>query len=277
MDNVLSSQWPGLSQHLIATFWRVDRLGNAFKVDKSGNPVNTGGNLVFVKAPLSESNIDISLGWVSPFESAGAEKSFPTILAMLESGESQPLIDGVMKSVSGLNSQTINNILVDLKHAAKNVEGKTGVTKLNSMQVFTGMPPLKFSLTAMFRALEDPIKEVEDPVNQLMSWALPQQLAADATLFIGLINSVADIARGTATVNSVINNLLPSTSPVLLAMQYKNRTFSPLVIESINYPLSSPIDANGNFVDFPVNMNICSLAAWDRSDWQNSKRSLTTG
>jgi hypothetical protein len=41
------------------------------------------------------------------------------------------------------------------------------------------------------------------------------------------------------------------------------------VIESIGVPLSSPIDANGNFVELSLPMTIATLASIDKTDWAN--------
>jgi len=131
---------------------------------------------------------------------------------------------------------------------------------LNSVQVFAGMPPCKFSVTALFRAWKDPVKEVEEPFNQLMEWALPVELARDSTLLSNAISA----AKGS---KDWIDAVLPSKSPTLIAMLYKGRTFSPLVIESISEPLSSPIDRNGKFTELMVPMTLATLTALDRKDW----------
>ena len=263
----LQSEWQGLSPFLIASFWQVDRKGNPVNVDANGNTVaaGMGGKQIIVNAPLSESSLDVTLNWVSPFEGAGAEKSFPTLLAMLESGSVQPIVDAI-KGLNGGNS--VNSSVDSLNNnVLKQFQGKTGITKLNSIQVFTGMPPLKFSVTAVFRAWKDPVTEVVNPVDQLMKWALPVSLSGDSTLISNLIKTAG--ASNTGLVDW-INAILPSTGPVLIAMKYKGRVFSPMVIESIAYPLNSPIDANGNFVELAIPMQICSLAAIDRADWKNT-------
>ena len=258
----LGSQWDGLSPYLIASFWEVDNKGVAIKDSK--------GNFTIVNAPLSECSLDVSLGWTSPFEGAGAEKSAPSLLAMLESGAIQPLIDVAATGAKLTNSAAITNAVTDFKNAAKTIQGRTGVTKLNSIQVFTGMQPLKFSAVAVFRAWEDPIVEVENPVSQLMEWALPQKLAADTTLLSGVASMIIETAKGNGTAEGWLNAILPSIQPVMIAMQYKGRTFSPLVIEGISYPMGSPIDSNGNFVELALPITICSLAAWDKGDWLTS-------
>ena len=60
---------------------------------------------------------------------------------------------------------------------------------------------------------------------------------------------------------------MPSKSPNKISFRYKNRTFAPMVIESIGMPLQSPIDSSGNFVELLVPMTLCSLTALDRDDW----------
>ncbi len=236
MNPALSSKWDGLSPHLIAAFWEVDRTGKR----KDEN--------VTVLAPLMDANFEATLSWQSPFEQAGSEV-MSTLQNMLQSGALQPLLKKFDQSVgSGIGQ------------LAAQVENKTSITKLNSTQVFTGMPPAKFTVTAVFRAWSDPKSEVEAPVNQLMKWALPQELVEDGALLSRLYD---DIKQGGIDVNT----FFPSRAPVMISMKYKNRTYQPLVIESIGVPISSPIDSNGNFIELSVPMSLASLTALDKNDW----------
>ena len=243
-EQVLSSEWLGLSRHLIAKFWRV--------VKDNQGVWKPADDLVEVKAPLTESNMEVSLSWHSPFEDAGSDKGLPTISAMLQSGQIQPYLNAV-----GMGNGKISN-------TAKEFEGRTGITKLNSTQVFAGMPPVKIQVTALFRAWLDPAKEVEAPVNQLMEWALPEELSADGAI-VSIIKAVKDQS-------SAIAALLPSAAPVMVAMQYKGRTYSPLVIESIGYPLNSPVDSSGHFTELSIPMTLCTLTAFDRKDWSSARQ-----
>jgi hypothetical protein len=240
----ITSLWGSLSEHLIASFWQCDKDGK--RVEDSPT----------VKAPLTEANLDITLNWQSPFESAGPESKAPTLLAMLQSGTLQPLVDAVINGKSAQSAQNQSSEFL------KQFEGKTGITKLNSTQVFNGLPPLKFQVTALFRAWRDTVSEVEVPLNQLMDWALPQELASDSTI----LSRAADAARGKI---GAIDALLPSKAPAMIAMKYKNRTYAPLVIESIGIPLSSPIDVNGNFIELSLPMTIATLTSIDKTDWAN--------
>jgi hypothetical protein len=240
----ITSLWGGLSPHLVASFWQCDKDGK--RIEDSPT----------VKTALTEANLDITLNWQSAFEQAGPESKAPTLLAMLQSGTLQPLVDSLMTGKSAQSAQNKSSEFL------KQFEGKTGITRLNSTQVFNGLPPLKFQVTALFRAWRDTASEVEIPLNQLMAWALPQELARDSTL----LSRGVDAARGNT---GFIDALLPSKAPAMVAMKYKNRTYAPLVIESIGVPLSSPIDANGNFVELSLPMTIATLASIDKTDWAN--------
>jgi hypothetical protein len=112
-SKVLTSEWLGLSDKLLASFYRMSK-------DSQGDwqPASD----VTVKAPLIESNMEIQLTWQSPFENTGADKGLPTISAMLQSGALQPFLNDAGKTSAFVGK----------------FEGRTGITKLNSVQVFTG-------------------------------------------------------------------------------------------------------------------------------------------
>jgi hypothetical protein len=120
------------------------------------------------------------------------------------------------------------------------------------------MPPFKIQVTAFFRAWADAASEVEEPVAQLLAWALPQELAKDGAL-VGALKAVD-------TGSSIMDALLPSKAPVWVGMVYKGRSFAPMVIENIGIPIGSPITADGKFIEMSVPMTICTLNAWDKSD-----------
>ncbi|PSJ15930.1 hypothetical protein, partial [Nitrosomonas supralitoralis] len=192
---------------------------------------------------------------------AGPESRAPTLLAMLQSGALQPVIDAVTSNdspesgVIGLAQQKSNDFI-------RQFEGRTGITKLNSIQVFNGMPPVKIQVTAIFRAWDDPMKEVEEPFNKLMEWALPVKLSPDGSV----LARSAQAARGNS---GFIEALVPSIAPTTIALRYKNRIYSPLVIEAISEQMTSSIDAKGRYVELLVPMTLATLTALDRDDWVN--------
>lgn len=243
---VLTSQWGGLSRRLIASFYRVEK-------DREGK-WHPSSDEVEVRAPLSESNMEVALSWQSPFEDAGADRGIPTISAMLQSGSLQPFLDG-----GGYTSTFVSKF-----------EGRTGITKMNSVQVFTGMPPVKIQVTAVFRAWADPASEVEAPFSQLMAWALPQELAPDGAILSGL-DAAKEAFSGGNISDAAAKGLLPSRAPVCVAMSYKGRLYSPLVIESIGHPMNSPVDSQGRYTELQVPMTLCTLTAFDAPDWKASR------
>ena len=242
-NNPLTSKGDGLSSHLIATFYEVERKGSSREWQKKeGSPI--------VKAPLTESNLEMTLGWQSPFENAGADKGVPALSAMLQSGAIQPWVSGNEKA----------------SESFAKFEGRSGITKLNSTQVFSGMPPAKMQVTAIFRAWDDPASEVETPVNQLMKWALPIKLAHEGPI-LAILEGIKQAASGKPLDEAAAQAMLPSTAPCKIAMQYKGRLYMPMVIETIGYPTNSPVSKNGRFVEMLIPMTLCTLTALDRADW----------
>jgi len=254
---VLSSKWDGLSKHLLASFFEVDNENGTWKRTDKTDPAT-------VMAPLTEASMEMALNWQSPFEQSGPETKAPALMAMLQSGVLQPIVDAF---TSGKGSAS------DASAAQKKsgdflrqFEGRTGITKLNSTQVFSGMPPVKIQVVALFRAWNDPASEVMAPVDKLMEWALPVELSADGSI----LARAAKTARGEM---GFIEALLPSRAPVRIAMQYKGRTYSPLVIESIGQPMDAQVDRNGRYVEQLIPMTLCTLTALDRQTWANFKTS----
>lgn len=245
VKTILKSNWDDLNDHLIAKFYEVDRKGKSI------------GN-VEVWAPLTEANLEMALGWASQFENVGAQNAAPTASGMLGSGAIQ---DSLSNAKTG-NTGWINQALEKSEGKIKKFEGLTGVTKLNSTQIFMGMQPVRIPVTALFRAWIDPVREVEAPIDQLVNWALPIELAPDGSM----IGRAIAAARGKGQLTDVA---LPSKAPTMIAMRYKGKTYAPLVIESIAQPISSPVDSQGKHVSMLVPMTLCSLSAIDRADWAN--------
>lgn len=238
----LGSLWDGLNPHLVASIYEVDHKGNRI------------GEVV-VKAALSDdANLELTLNWQSPFEQAGPESRAPALMAMLQSGALQPLADRM--------GETVKEALRGGIDAAR---GRTGITKLNSTQVFSGMPPMRIQANLLLRAWRDPDAEVERPLDQLMKWSLPKKLAPEGTM----LTSAIDFTKGD---KSLTEAALPSEAPSLLAITYKGRTYAPMVIENVGVPLGSPIDKLGRFVQLTIPVTFSSLTAIDGSDWMAMKR-----
>jgi hypothetical protein len=177
-----SITWMGLNPNLIARF---------FAVDHTGTPIQPQ---IEVCAPLTDVHMDAVLNWQSPFESASPDTKAPALMAMVQSGMLSTVIADTTNAASG-NAQSQSANLNQRNSTLDSLQGRTGITKLNSVQVFTGMPPLKIQMTALFRAWSDPQSEVEDPFVQLMQWALPQKLSSDSIVKRSAAVAVADDDR----------------------------------------------------------------------------------
>jgi hypothetical protein len=252
----LTSLWDGLSPHLIASFYPVTRSHDSYHDSGWIKPQAAAT----VLAPLTEASMEVTLNWQSPFESAGPESRAPALMAMLQSGQLQPILDAIPNSAG--KPGLIDQIKASLTGMSDQFVGRTGITKLNSTQVFSGMPPVKIQATAVFRAWRDAVREVEAPFDQLMQWALPASLSPDGSIFARLLL----LAQGKG---NAVDALVPSFAPVTIAMRYKNRIYSPLVIESSTFPLDAPITSDGHYIELVVPMTLCSLTAIDRQDWAN--------
>jgi hypothetical protein len=246
MADEYGSLWGSLHPTLIAVIAECDHQGQA----KGGAEVRC----VFV----DEANLEATFNWQSPFEGAGPEARAPTLTAMLQSGTLQTLAERL--------SPSLGSALSGVTDAA---QGRTGITKLNSTQVFSGMPPLKIQATILLRAWLSPKLEVEQPLDQLMGWALPQSLAAEGTMLTAIVDF---IQSGDYSGINAVETALPSSAPALVSLTYKGRTFAPLVIETIGIPLTSPSDESGHFVQIQIPITFSTLRALDKSDWAALKR-----
>jgi hypothetical protein len=262
---ILSSLWHGLNPALIARFYPIKKMddGSGWSQSKGLNTLSTSPKYAVddgfeVHCPITEGNEEMTLNWHSPFENAGAESMASTLSAMLQSGAAESTLQAVAKSF-GIDASGISDWL-------GKATGRTGITKLNSTQIFNGMPPVKLSMTLHFRALVDPIKEVRDPIAQLMKWAVPQMLSANGTVAAG-ISSAAD-----GGYQGIFATVFPSLSPQVLGMKYGDMTYEPMVIESISKPFTNPRSAAGVLIHQSVQITLCTLAALDRRDIDNLYR-----
>jgi hypothetical protein len=240
----------GLSPHLIASIYPMKRVGDGaeWERDNEEKPF---------EAPLTQATMDMAVTWQSPFEGSGVESRFPALAQMAQAG----MFSGVLQAVGHALPKDMKRtqaLIDDLDGAARKLVGKSGVTKLNSTQVFSGMPPLKIQITAFLRAFKHPVLEVEEPLKKLQEWALPKKLARDGTA-AEFIKSGFDVLA-----------LMPSRVPTIVGFHYKNRIFQPMVIESVSDPLDAPIHSSGYRVSASVQITLCTLTALDRNDWNDT-------
>ncbi len=217
-----------------------------------------------MSGPITVVSIEGTLNWQSPFESTGPEAKAPALMAMLQSGSLVPVINAI-QAANPVENSTVNGFLnsaaTKAKQIAKELEGRTGITKLNSRQVFSGMPPVKITMTIHFRAMYDTMAEVVEPYQRLWEFSLPQQLAQDGVL--------TEVIASTGSENSsFLKAMFPSMAPLMVSMTYANNRFPAMVIEGISNPLDGPMDDNGRPIFRSVQVMLATLTAIDRADVQ---------
>lgn len=250
-NNMASKSWGRLNPKLLANLFACDSKGAGLLSE----PLTVVG-------AISEATIEFTYNWQSPFENTGPESKAPALMAMLQTGQLGTVINALQTVLPEVALNAAGGMLDEAANKAKEVsrslEGRTGITRLNSRQVFSGMPPIKINLTLHLRALRDPEREINEPYQRLLRWSLPQQLADDSTL-TGILKKSGDTA-------AMVKALFPSMAPLMVGFTYGGQTFKPMVIESISNPLDSPRYRDGNYVYLPVQMTLATLTALDRND-----------
>lgn len=256
------SEWFGLNRHLLAKFYEVQPVGSG----KDRKYVKVGRAVI---APILDgAEFEYSFNWQQPFEQMGTETKAPALTAMLQSGALADFWNGFQSKFLGAEAQE-TQVNQDLISGLSEMEGRTGITKLNSTQTFAGMPPIKCSMKLLFRAWQDPKKEVMNPITQLLHWAVPKHLSPNGSLELLVDAAYNSQQMGEWQAKQFLHALMPSESPCLIAMEYKNRIYSPLVIEQISDPITSPTTVDGDYARAEVSLTVASLTAWDRADITN--------
>ncbi len=251
------SNWQGLSNHLIARFYPVTPVGEG----KDRRYAQDLTELAVFAPILDGAEIEYQLNWQSPFEQMGTEAKAPALTAMLQSGMISDVTAQFTRSVGNpQGGESTGQDKGKLLSALKSLEGRTGITKLNSTQTFAGMPPIKCTMKILFRAYSDPQAEVMQPLKSLIQWAMPQELSPD-----GALMNAMQAATGEG---KWLDVLMPSKAPRLIAMEYKGRIYKPLVIEMISDPITSPTTSDGKYAKAEVSLTVSSLTAWDKDDIQ---------
>lgn len=218
--------WGALSRHLLA---------NLFPVDSSGASI--GGKPI--SAPASDVQFQMTLNWQSPFENMGPESKAPALMALLQTGQVATVANALTAFFpEGTVGDFLRQSAGTASDIAKDLEGRTSITKLNSRQVFSGMPPIKISMTIHLRAVANAEREVMDPYRRLLEWALPQSLAKD-----GLLPEIASGAQKGAA--EAVKALFPSLAPTMVGLTYGNNRYAPMVIEDVSHPLDGPMGEDG--------------------------------
>ena len=252
---ILSSDWSGLSPHLIARFYPVTRSEVGAWSRESGS--------IEVQAPLTDARVEQSENWHSPFENQTADAKLPTLSALFQSGAFQQPLAALQNFIA--NGDGIGGSVLSIaQRQLQTLAGRSAVTKLNSTQVFSGAPPLKITATVHFRAMLNATSEVRQPMDQLMSWVLPKHL--DQEGFFGRVTKGKLFS---------VDTLYPSFAPQVIGFQYADSLFIPMVIESISQPLTGARDSAGHLLHAAIAITLGSLTALDKDDWAATRQYQT--
>lgn len=246
------SQWGTLSKHLIGSIYPCDDTG-AEIMGENNQPQG-------IMMPATEVQIEYSLNWQSPFENSGPESKLPTIMAMIQSGQISQLANVVGAAVGEDSAvgKLINKATDGIAGVSDSLKGKTGITKMNSRQVFAGMPPAKITMMLHFRAVSDAETQVMQPYQQLLEWAVPKKLAES-----GVVSEIVQ-AKG-----DILSGMFPSDAPTMVGFRFANNRHSPMVIESVGNPLDGPMDSEGRPIYRVVQVTLATLTALDKADIAN--------
>lgn len=245
-----TAQWGHLSPHLIARIYPCD--------SKGVEQFTEAGVSLGIKGPITEAAFDASLNWQSPFEQAGPESKAPTLMAMLQTGQIATVANAIQAAApsDNLGGELINTVAGKVESWTQDLEGRTGITKLNSRQVFSGMPPIRLMFQLHLRAVTSAQTEVMQPFQRLLGWALPQKLAA-AGIFNEMVSPNSE---------GFIKAMFPSEAPQMVGFSYGNNRYAPMVIEQIGHPLDGPMDQNGLPIYRVVQLTLATLTALDKND-----------
>lgn len=247
---ILSSKWGGLSRHLLASI---------FVVNHDGSRAADGFE---VRCPLTDASMEVVANWQSPFEHMGPESKMPSLTAMVQSGTLEPYATALLGKAADGDAGLGAKLSREITEFSRIGQGRTGMTKLNSTQVFNGAPPLKIQATAVFRAWKDPAVEVHAPIEALVRWSLAKKLAQSG----GIAGALVALKEG----QGFMKALLPSEAPPMVGFIYGGWGFSPMVIENIGMPLTVPRSKHGEMLSVSVSLTLATLTALDAGDWKNA-------
>ena len=271
------------------------------RVTKDGKSIHDSEK---VYAILTEGDLELASQYSSPFENSNPEQRYPTLTGMLQSGDMVDSIGRVasgspsaymaylqkeaasgnplavaayaMASMIGgpkammesiTNAAANGNPLGVVPYAAatgisnafdtmKTLEGKSTFTKVNSTQIYASTQPVRLNCTLFFRAWRNAKTEVENQVQLLQEWVLPVELSKTGALE----NMLSPNGKG------FIASLFPSTMPPFVSLTYGGKTYTPMLLESVNTPIVVERDQRGNRLALSVQCAFVSRTSWDKSD-----------
>jgi hypothetical protein len=95
-----------------------------------------------VRAPITGGSLEQTANWVFPFESQTVDAKLSSLSSVFQVGGFEAMLNSLQQY---LPADSFLGGSIDVATQQLKTLGRTGVTKLNSTQVFSGMPPLKIT------------------------------------------------------------------------------------------------------------------------------------
>ncbi|AWL27161.1 hypothetical protein DJ533_00310 (plasmid) [Acinetobacter defluvii] len=184
----------------------------------------------------------------TPFENSNPEHRLPTLMGQLQSGEWLNTLDAVVSAIPFLGK-----LSDEQKNQLGTLTGRSNLTKVNSVQVFTSTASIHLPMTLLFEAWADAKTEVEEQISLLEQWALPEQLSKTT--------AAANLAQDFS-----LDSIFPSLVPPFVAVSYGGKRYAPMLIQSVSAPIVAPMDRDGNRLIIQVSATFISRTAWDKQD-----------
>ena len=224
-----------------------------------------------VEAILEDADFAIESQYSTPFEASNPESRLPNLMGMVQSGQASAAYYSFFASMAdptGIAEQAgqvlieqsgFQSVLEDAESQLRGLIGRSNFTKLNSRQIFTSSSSVRITGSLIFQAWANAKTEVEDALQQLQRWTAAKSLS-DQSLLVGGISDGFSEA------------LFPSIIPPLVQLQYGNKTYKPMVIESVSAPVTAPMTPNGDRIIVRSQITLLSLTAWDSQNIINMSR-----
>lgn len=220
----------GLSNHVKVVIRELDKDGNALPD--------------IVEALFIDGDKSIESQWQSPFENMSADGKFPSLMASLQSGEMSDALGAILTSVGA------KTLAEGAKEKLDQVKGLTTFNKVNSEQIYLSTQSVRMSLTLGFMAYSNAKTEVEQQIMLLEKWALPKKLS-DASTVENMFKE---------------GQIFTGEIPPFVSVTLQGKTYTPMIIESVQSSLKVPTDKQGNRLNATVSLTIVSKTAWDAQD-----------
>lgn len=199
-----------------------------------------------VRAMVLDGTLSQESTWSTPFENSNPENRLPSLMGALQSGVASDTAKDLTKKIDAGEN---------LSEMIAKAGGRSSFTKVNSTQIFVSSQSAQIQLTLLLSAWTDANLEVEQQIGKLHQMSAPKHLSNES-----LAQSVIQNMEFT------LETFMPSLIPPKVTLVYGGRTYTDLILQNFQRPLSGLMDSNGNLLQAEVNITLVGYQAWDAGD-----------